>query len=76
MDWLADSEVQKTITFFASIFTIVAGIIAGGWALYKHFRGSRQKTPPIQAITADRGGVAAGRDAYVTRESGSHKRKS
>ena len=74
MDWLADPENQKTVAFFAGG---VAAVFAGAWAVFKYFHSShaRDPGPPSQTITADRGGIAAGRDAHVTRPQPSHKKR-
>jgi hypothetical protein len=76
MDWLADPETQKIIAFFAGG---IAAVLAGAWAVFKYFHGSRERTrdraPPSQTITADRGGIAAGHDAHVTRPQPSRKKR-
>jgi hypothetical protein len=75
MDWLADPENQKTLAFFGGA---LAAIAAAAWAVFKYFRSSRDRSsdaPPSQTITAHRGGIAAGRDAHVTRDQISRKKK-
>lgn len=63
-DWLTSPENRETITWLAGG---LAAVVAGAWAVFKYFRSSRQRAGPSQTITADRGGVAAGRDAHVNR---------
>jgi hypothetical protein len=76
MDWLADPENQKIIAFFAGG---IAAVVAGAWAVFKYFHSSRNRSsdapPPSQTVTANRGGIAAGHDAYVTRSQLSRKKK-
>jgi hypothetical protein len=55
-EWLSDPQVQKTLGFVGGG---VAAIVAAGWAVVK-FLSSKPK--PSVTITADRGGMAAGRD--------------
>jgi hypothetical protein len=76
MDWLADPENQKIIAFFAGG---IAAVIPAAWAVFKHFHSlrerSRESAPLSQTITADRGGIAAGRNAYVVRDQPSDKKR-
>jgi hypothetical protein len=73
MEWLADPENQKTIAFLAGG---IAAVVAAAWAVFKYFHSSRERAaPPSQTITADRGGVAAGRDARITRDQPSRRKR-
>lgn len=69
MDWLTDPDNQKMLALIGSG---LAAIAATAWAVFKYFHSSRSNRssdapPPSQTVIADRGGVAAGRDAHVTR---------
>jgi hypothetical protein len=55
-DWLSDPDNQRTLAFFGAGIAAIAG---AGWALFKFMH----RTPrSVTTITADRGGMAAGRD--------------
>jgi hypothetical protein len=76
MDWLTDPEIQKTIALFGGGLVAIA---TAAWTVFKYFHGSRTRAsdlaPPSQTISADRGGVAAGRDAHVTRSQPSRRKR-
>jgi hypothetical protein len=61
-EWLSDPQVQKTLAFVGGG---IAAVVAAGWAVVK-FVLDRPKSgggsKPGAPITADRGGMAAGRD--------------
>jgi hypothetical protein len=76
MDWLTDPENQKTLALIGSG---VAAIAAAAWAMFKYFHSSRSNRSndaslSSQTVTADRGGIAAGRDAHVTRPQADRKK--
>jgi hypothetical protein len=55
-EWLSDPQVQRTLGFVGGG---LAAVIAGGWAVVKFVLG---RPKPSMTVTADRGGMAAGRD--------------
>lgn len=55
-EWLSDPQAQKTLAFVGGG---VAAVVAGGWAVFKFLAN---KPKPGVVVTADRGGMAAGRD--------------
>jgi hypothetical protein len=55
-DWVWDPQVQKTLGFVGGG---IAAVVAAGWAVVKFVLG---RPKPSMTITADRGGMAAGRD--------------
>jgi hypothetical protein len=55
-EWLSDPQVQKTLGWLGGGLAAVA---AGGWAVVKFVL---RRPKPSMTITADRGGMAAGRD--------------
>src|SRR5207245_1575434 len=55
-EWLADPQVQKTLGWLGGG---VAAVVAAGWAVVKFALG---RPKPRTVITADRGGMVAGRD--------------
>ncbi len=57
-EWLSDPQVQKTLGFVGGG---IAAVIAAGWAVVKFVLG---RPKPSMTITADRGGMAAGRDIH------------
>ena len=61
--WLSDPGNQATLGFLGGGLAAVA---AGIWTVVKYLRKGRGKEPPSLTVTADHGGVAAGRDAIVT----------
>jgi hypothetical protein len=63
--FLSDLDNQATLAWLGGG---VVAISCGIWAVIKFFfpRGSGSSTPPTQTISADRGGIAAGRDVNVT----------
>ncbi|MGI3776479.1 MAG: hypothetical protein ACRYGC_04210 [Janthinobacterium lividum] len=62
MTWLLDPGNQKTLAFFGGGLAVVIG---GLWAAFKFFR-QKPATPSITTVTADHGGMAAGRDVNAT----------
>jgi hypothetical protein len=64
-EWLSDPQVQKTLGFVGGG---IAAVIAGGWAVVKFVLGRPKPDGGSKSgvtITADRGGMAAGRDNLV-----------
>jgi hypothetical protein len=61
--WLSDPANQKTLALIGGAISAVAG---AAWAVFKLLRGEPgKKSGPNTTITADRGGMAAGRDISV-----------
>jgi hypothetical protein len=67
--FLSDPDNQRTLAWLGGGFVAAAG---GLWAVIKFIFPRRSGgTPPTQTISADRGGIAAGRDVKIT---GQHNR--
>ena len=62
MSWLLDPANQKTLTFLGGG---AAAVIGGLWAAFKFFR-QKPASPAVTTVTADHGGIAAGRDVNST----------
>ena len=62
-DWLSHSGNQATLVFLGGGVVVV---VTGIFAIFKFRRSGGEKKPSSLTVTADRGGVAAGRDAHVT----------
>jgi hypothetical protein len=68
-EWLSDTQVQKTLGFVGGG---AAAVIAAGWAVVK-FWSSKPKAGVV--VTADRGGMAAGRDINTVPPPAAPKRR-
>lgn len=68
-EWLSDPQVQKTLGFVGGG---IAAVVAAWWAVVK-FVLDRPK--PSVTVTADRGGMAAGRDINAVPPSTPKKRR-
>ncbi len=62
--FLSDPDNQQTLAWLGGGLVVVAG---GLWAFIKFFfaRAAGSSTPPTPTISADRGGIAAGRDVNL-----------
>ena len=62
-NWLSNSANQDTLAWLGGGFVVLA---TGVWAVFKfRLQPKKQQSPSVQ-VKADRGSVAAGRDAHVT----------
>jgi hypothetical protein len=57
-EWLSDPQVQKTLGFVGGG---IAAVVAAWWAVVKFVLGNSKSSV---TVTADRGGMAAGRDIH------------
>ena len=63
--FLSDPGNRVTLSWLGGGFVVVAG---GVWAVFKFFRKTGAERASSITVTADHGGIAAGRDAHVTPE--------
>ena len=62
---LSDPSNRATLSWLGGGVVVFAG---GVWAVFKFFRKTGGERAPSITVTADHGGIAAGRDAHVTPE--------
>lgn len=70
--WLSESDNQATLGFLGGGLAAFVGAI---WAVFKFLKKGRKAEPSSLTVIANRGGVAAGRDAHVTRSETTAKEK-
>jgi hypothetical protein len=58
-----DPQNRDVLAWLGGGFVVIVG---GLWAAFKYFRETPKEPTPSVTITADRGGVASGRDSHVT----------
>lgn len=63
--FLSDPSNRATLSWIGGGIVVVA---SGVWTVLTFFRRTKGDGRSTDTVTADRGGIAAGRDAHVTRE--------
>jgi hypothetical protein len=62
-DWLFDEKNRQVLSWLGGGGVIVVG---GLWAVIKYMRRSKKLSLPSVHVSADHGGIAAGRDVNLT----------